>query len=168
MNTPKARDYLFDNLTQYGRRAMTILDPYWIFKHFYTGHKALKPSWKDDSSKKPQLYVYVKCKGMVTIEDNIFNTNNLNIGPDRDYYRERFNEILRRKNYIPQDRWWINIDENIPPEININPNPNPPLHNLSLLIYFLRIFLIEINLIGKSLILNNLYLLLIEKESLNL
>lgn len=44
MNTRKARDYLFDNLTQYGRRAMTILDPYGIFMHFHTGHKALKPS----------------------------------------------------------------------------------------------------------------------------
>lgn len=44
INTRKARDYLFDNLTQYGRRAMTILDPYGIFMHFYTGHKALKPS----------------------------------------------------------------------------------------------------------------------------
>lgn len=70
--------------------------------------------------------MYVKGKGMVTIEYNIFNINNLNIDPDRDYYRERFNEILRRRNYIPQDRWWINIDENIPSEININPNPNPP------------------------------------------
>ena len=44
MNTRKARDYLFDNLTQYGRRALIILDPYGIFMNFHTGHKALKPS----------------------------------------------------------------------------------------------------------------------------
>lgn len=70
--------------------------------------------------------MYVKGKEMVPIGEDIPNLNNLNNDPDRDYYRERFNDILRRRNYIPQDRWWINVDENIPPEINVNPQPNPP------------------------------------------
>ena len=70
--------------------------------------------------------MYVKGKGMVPIGEDIPNLNNLNNDPDRDYYRERFNVFLRRRNYISQDRWWINIDENIPLDIDINPNPIPP------------------------------------------
>jgi hypothetical protein len=39
LKTRKQRDYLFEQLTQYGRRAMTVLDPYGIFMFF---HKDLK------------------------------------------------------------------------------------------------------------------------------
>ena len=42
MHSRKQRDYLFDKLTQYGRRAMTVLDPYGIFMHFHEGDKGLK------------------------------------------------------------------------------------------------------------------------------
>jgi len=34
MKTRKQRDFLFDRLTQFGRRAMTVLDPYGIFMHY--------------------------------------------------------------------------------------------------------------------------------------
>lgn len=42
MKTRKQRDYLFSHLTQYGRRAMTVLDPYGIFMHF-NNKEALAP-----------------------------------------------------------------------------------------------------------------------------
>jgi hypothetical protein len=44
MKTRKQRNFLFDKLSHYGRRAMTILDPYGIFMHFHDDTKGLKPS----------------------------------------------------------------------------------------------------------------------------
>jgi hypothetical protein len=42
MRTRKQRNFLFDRLTQYGRRAMTVLDPYGIFMHFQTEDRITK------------------------------------------------------------------------------------------------------------------------------
>lgn len=42
MKSRKQRDYLFDKLTHYGRRAMTILDPYGIFMHFHEAKKGIE------------------------------------------------------------------------------------------------------------------------------
>jgi len=47
MKTRQQRDYLFDHLTHYGRRCMTILDPYGIFMHFHNDQKGLVPSWRE-------------------------------------------------------------------------------------------------------------------------
>jgi len=44
MKTRKQRELLFDNLTSYGRRAMTILDPYGIFMHFQRDDRGLASS----------------------------------------------------------------------------------------------------------------------------
>ena len=44
MKTRKQRDYLFDRLTHYGRRCMTILDPYGIFMHFHDDSRGIRPS----------------------------------------------------------------------------------------------------------------------------
>lgn len=44
MKTRKQRNYLFDRLSSYGRRAMTVLDPYGIFMHFHNDTKGLQPS----------------------------------------------------------------------------------------------------------------------------
>ena len=41
MKTRKQRNLLFDNLNQYGRRCMTVLDPYGIFMHFQDEKRAL-------------------------------------------------------------------------------------------------------------------------------
>jgi hypothetical protein len=42
MKSRKQRDYLFDKLTHYGRRAMTVLDPYGIFMHFHEAKKGIE------------------------------------------------------------------------------------------------------------------------------
>ena len=48
MRTRKQRELLFDNLTSYGRRAMTVLDPYGIFMHFQRDERGLASSdWRD-------------------------------------------------------------------------------------------------------------------------
>lgn len=44
MGTRKQRELLFDNLTSYGRRAMTVLDPYGIFMHFQRDERGLASS----------------------------------------------------------------------------------------------------------------------------
>jgi hypothetical protein len=44
MGTRKQRSLLFDNLTSYGRRAMTVLDPYGIFMHFQRDERGLASS----------------------------------------------------------------------------------------------------------------------------
>jgi len=44
MKTRKQRELLFDNLTSFGRRAMTILDPYGIFMHFQRDERGLASS----------------------------------------------------------------------------------------------------------------------------
>lgn len=44
MKTRKQRDFLFDKLSQYGKRAMTVLDPYGIFMHFHNSERGLVPS----------------------------------------------------------------------------------------------------------------------------
>ena len=41
MKTRKQRDFMFDHLTHFGRRAMTILDPYGIFMHFQDDKRGL-------------------------------------------------------------------------------------------------------------------------------
>jgi len=44
LKTRKQRNWLFDHLTHFGRRAMTVLDPYGIFMHFHNDQKGLEPS----------------------------------------------------------------------------------------------------------------------------
>ena len=41
MKTRKQREFLFDNLTHFGRRVMTVLDPYGIFMYFHNDQKGL-------------------------------------------------------------------------------------------------------------------------------
>lgn len=41
MKTRKQREFLFDNLTHFGRRIMTVLDPYGIFMYFHNDQKGL-------------------------------------------------------------------------------------------------------------------------------
>lgn len=48
MKSRKQRDFLFDRLTQFGRRAMTILDPYGIFMHFHNDQKGLVGNWRGE------------------------------------------------------------------------------------------------------------------------
>jgi len=49
MKTRKQRDYLFDRLTHYGRRCMSILDPYGMFMHFHNDSKGIRPvNWIND------------------------------------------------------------------------------------------------------------------------
>ena len=43
-NTRKKRDQLFDYLNNYGKKAMTIMDPYGIFLHFHNSTRGLKPA----------------------------------------------------------------------------------------------------------------------------
>jgi hypothetical protein len=43
MKTRKQRDFLFDRLTNYGKRCMTILDPYGIFMHFHDDTRGIRP-----------------------------------------------------------------------------------------------------------------------------
>ena len=50
MKTRKQRNYLFDQLTKFGRRAMTILDPYGIFMHYHNDEKGLEPNWNEPAS----------------------------------------------------------------------------------------------------------------------
>jgi hypothetical protein len=44
LRTRKQRNWLFDHLTHFGRRAMTVLDPYGIFMHFHNDQKGIQPS----------------------------------------------------------------------------------------------------------------------------
>ena len=44
MKTRKQREYLFDHITQFGRRAMTVLDPYGIFMYYHNDQKGLVPA----------------------------------------------------------------------------------------------------------------------------
>lgn len=44
MKTRKQRDLIFDYLSHYGRRCMTVLDPYGIFLHFHNETKGINPS----------------------------------------------------------------------------------------------------------------------------
>lgn len=48
MKTRKQRSFLFDRLTQFGRRAMTILDPYGIFMHYHNLERGLEPAWRQN------------------------------------------------------------------------------------------------------------------------
>jgi uncharacterized protein YeeX (DUF496 family) len=44
MNTRQKRYLVLDNLNHYGRRAMTVLDPYGIFMHFHDESRGIQPS----------------------------------------------------------------------------------------------------------------------------
>ena len=44
MNTRDKRKFLFDHLSQYGKRAFTVLDPYGIFMHFQNEQGGYKPA----------------------------------------------------------------------------------------------------------------------------
>jgi len=44
MKTRKQRDFMFDHLSHFGRRAMTVLDPYGIFMHFQDDQRGLASS----------------------------------------------------------------------------------------------------------------------------
>jgi hypothetical protein len=46
MSTREQRDKIMDNLSQYGRRIFTVLDPYGIFMHFHNETRGLNPSDK--------------------------------------------------------------------------------------------------------------------------
>ena len=97
MKTRKQRNLLFDNLSQYGRRCMTVLDPYGIFMHFK------KPDWIDKFEYDPND------------TDNNNDTNDLPNNENDERLKNTLEELLKKKRKRPEPK---------PPDINPQPNPD--------------------------------------------
>lgn len=107
MKTRKQRNFLFDRLTQFGRRAMTILDPYGIFMHYHNDEKGLLPSWNENLAFENQPIIQGRQIEIENEEEenNINNIirNDINIINTSSQQKENFNPFAEKIKSISQD-----------------------------------------------------------------